>query len=79
MLLSGDDGPGRIIEEWRRRSSYFSGKRVRVLLEGETVQGITDGLEPNGALRLRKSDGQVLIVQAGDVERLRADALEAGN
>ena len=78
-MLSGEDGPGRIIEEWRRRSSYFSGKRVRVVLEGETVHGTTDGLEPNGAMRLRKDDGQVLIVQAGDVERLRADAFEAGN
>lgn len=78
-MLSGDDGPGPVIEEWRRRSSYFSGKRVRVVLEGETVHGTTDGLEPNGALRLRKDDGQVAIIQAGDVERLRADAFEAGN
>ena len=78
-MLSGDDGPGRIVEEWRRRSSYFSGKRVRVVLEGETVHGTTDGLEPNGALRLRKDDGQVVIIQAGDVERLRSDAFEAGN
>ena len=78
-ILSGENGTGRIIEEWRRRSSYFSGKRVRVVLEGETVHGSTDGLEPNGALRLRKDDGQILIVQAGDVERLRANALEAGN
>ena len=79
IVLSGEGGPGRIVEEWRRRSSYFTGKRVRVILEGETVHGTTDGLEPNGALRLRKDDGQILIVQAGDVERLRADAFEAGN
>jgi len=78
-MLSGEDGPGQIIEEWRRRSSYFSGKPVRVVLEGESVHGITDGLEPNGALRLRKKDGQILIVQAGDVERLRADSFEAAN
>ena len=78
-MLAGEVGPGRIIEEWRRRSSYFSGKRVRVVLEGESVNGITDGLEPYGALRLRKDDGQVLIVQAGDVERLRADPFEAAN
>lgn len=78
-MVSEEDGPERIVYEWRRRSSYFSGKRVRVVMEGETVYGITDGLEPNGALRLRKEDGQVLVVQAGDVERLRADAFEAGN
>jgi BirA family biotin operon repressor/biotin-[acetyl-CoA-carboxylase] ligase len=77
-MLTGE-GPALIIKEWRRRSSYFSGKRVRVVLEGETVHGMTDGLEANGALRLRKDDGQILIVQAGDVERVRADSLEAAN
>ena len=76
--LASAGGPAMIVEEWRRRSSYFSGKRVRVLLEGETVVGVTDGLEPNGALRLRKDDGEVLIVQAGDVERVRPEAAGTG-
>lgn len=77
-VLSGDNGRAVMIEEWRRRSSYFSGKRVKVLMDGETVTGVTDGLEPNGALRLRKDDDSVLIVQAGDVERLRPAVLEVG-
>ena len=73
-ILNSENGPAEIIEEWRRRSSYFSGKRVRVALENRVVTGITDGLEPNGAIRLRTDDGNVLAVQAGDVERLRSES-----
>lgn len=70
-MLSTDAGPAEIISEWRRRSSYFSGKAVRVVLESETITGMTDGLEANGALRVQKNDGEVAIVQAGDVQNLR--------
>jgi BirA family biotin operon repressor/biotin-[acetyl-CoA-carboxylase] ligase len=66
------DGPSRIPDEWRKRSSYFSGKHVRLVLPNETFDGVTDGLEPTGALRVRTPDGELKIVNAGDVERLRA-------
>jgi BirA family biotin operon repressor/biotin-[acetyl-CoA-carboxylase] ligase len=72
-LLNTENGPAAIINEWRRRSSYFSGKAVKVTLENETITGVTGGLEPNGALRVQKPDGSVVIIQAGDVERLRAE------
>jgi BirA family biotin operon repressor/biotin-[acetyl-CoA-carboxylase] ligase len=71
-LLQVENGPVNILDNWRDRSSYFAGKVVRVALENETITGTTDGLESNGALRIRKSDGKVAIVQAGDVERVRA-------
>ncbi|MGD9589859.1 MAG: biotin--[acetyl-CoA-carboxylase] ligase [Pyrinomonadaceae bacterium] len=73
-ILHSDDGPATIIDEWRKRSTYFSGKPVRVVVDKDTIEGITDGLEPNGALRIKRADGSVSIVQAGDVERLRAGA-----
>jgi biotin-(acetyl-CoA carboxylase) ligase len=37
------------------------------------IDGTTDGLEDNGALRIKTADGKLEIVQAGDVERLRED------
>lgn len=73
-ILSSDDGPANIIDQWRKRSSYFSGKAVRVLVGEETLEGTTDGLEKNGALRVIKNDGSVAIIQAGDVQRLRTAA-----
>lgn len=65
-----------IIEHWKDRSTYFSGKTVKVLLGNSSIEGITDGLESNGALRLRKADGSLEIVQAGDVQRLRSKEIE---
>jgi BirA family biotin operon repressor/biotin-[acetyl-CoA-carboxylase] ligase len=35
---------------------------------GEQVSGRFDGLEPDGALRLRREDGSLEVVRAGDVE-----------
>ena len=71
-ILRSENGPAEIIDQWRRRSSYFSGKAVRVVLENETITGVTDGLEPNGALRVRRENGELSIIHAGDVEQLRA-------
>ena len=63
--------PRSVLDEWSRRSTYFSGKHVRVVLESEAVMGVTEGLESNGALRVRRDDGDIAIIQAGDVEQLR--------
>lgn len=71
-VLNSAGGPAEIIEQWGLRSTYFIGKDVRVTMGGETIEGNTDGLEENGALRVKTGDGSVRIIQAGDVERLRA-------
>jgi BirA family biotin operon repressor/biotin-[acetyl-CoA-carboxylase] ligase len=71
-LLNEDHGE-TIPTEWQRRSTYSRGKRVRVTLENESITGITDGLAPNGALLVQKDDGTTVNIQAGDVEKLRAD------
>jgi BirA family biotin operon repressor/biotin-[acetyl-CoA-carboxylase] ligase len=69
--LSAPGGSEAILDAWQRRSTYFRGKTVRVTLETETIEGVTDGLEDNGALRVAVGDGSVRIVHAGDVQRLR--------
>lgn len=66
-----NEEPGRILHEWQLRSTYFSGKEVRVRTSDREFTGVTDGLEQNGALRVKLSDNSIVIVQAGDVERLR--------
>lgn len=71
-MLLGPGGPAEIVNAWRKRSSYFSGKRVRAQVANGPVAGVTDGLEPNGALRVIADDGALHIVQTGDIERLRA-------
>lgn len=69
--LSADGGPQRIIGAWTERSSYAYRKHVRVRLATDTISGVTQGVEENGALRVLKDDGVLAIVQTGDVEQLR--------
>ena len=66
--------PRSIVDDWKARSSYFMGKQVSVTLFDQTLFGTTDGLEPNGALRVKLADGSTIAVHAGDVERVRASA-----
>ena len=70
-LLKETDGAAQIRREWARRSSYCEGKSVSVKLLNETFHGTTRGIEENGALRVETVTGEIKIVQAGDVERLR--------
>ncbi len=70
-VLSGANGAEKIRAEWTRRSSYAFGKRVRVVIENETIHGITRGIEENGALRVELDCGEIRTIHAGDVENLR--------
>ncbi|HEX8775183.1 MAG TPA: biotin--[acetyl-CoA-carboxylase] ligase [Pyrinomonadaceae bacterium] len=68
--LQGTDGSARTLRAWTARSSYAEGRRVRVSLPGESFEGTTRGLEPDGALRV-ETDGQIRIIRAGDITTLR--------
>ncbi|MEO8649634.1 MAG: biotin--[acetyl-CoA-carboxylase] ligase [Acidobacteriota bacterium] len=70
--LKGADGARLTIDNWQQRSSYSEGKEVSVINGNEIIEGTTDGLEKNGALRVLKANGEVAIIHAGDVGRLRA-------
>jgi BirA family biotin operon repressor/biotin-[acetyl-CoA-carboxylase] ligase len=71
--LHAPGGAEEILGDWQRHSSYARGRRVRVALAGETFEGTTRGLEPDGALRVETDDGADRLVRAGDVTALRAD------
>ena len=70
-ILQSESGAEKIRTEWIKRSSYAFDKEVRVNLENETIFGTTRGIEENGALRVETENGEIKIIQAGDVERLR--------
>jgi BirA family biotin operon repressor/biotin-[acetyl-CoA-carboxylase] ligase len=60
--------PPLIAQAWLARAHPL-GTALRVHSSSdETVNGRFDGIEPDGALRLRSEDGQLEIVRAGDVE-----------
>ena len=71
QILHGENGAAEIRQEWTRRSTYAFGREVKVILENETMFGTTRGIEQNGALRVETENGEIKIVHAGDVTKLR--------
>lgn len=77
-ILQEPNGPELMLVEWSARSSFAHGKRVRVALDSEQVEGVTRGLEPDGALRVETEAGEIRIIRAGDVTALRPTTNESG-
>ena len=73
--LHAPAGEIEIVRDWSANSTYAAGKRVRVHAATETFHGTTRGLEPDGALRVETTAGEIKIVRAGDVHALRAEAM----
>jgi BirA family biotin operon repressor/biotin-[acetyl-CoA-carboxylase] ligase len=67
----------RLLEAWRAKASLTDQWLARAhpigspltvhAAPGERISGMFDGLEPDGALRLRLADGSVRVMHAGDV------------
>jgi BirA family transcriptional regulator, biotin operon repressor / biotin---[acetyl-CoA-carboxylase] ligase len=70
-MLQSVRGGEAILREWSIRSSYASGKRIRVADGKEIFEGTTRGLESDGALRVETDEGEIRTVRAGDVTELR--------
>ena len=69
-LLQESDGAEKIVASWASRSSYATGKLVQVTNGDEVLQGVTCGVESDGALRLETAQG-LHVVRAGDVSSVR--------
>jgi BirA family biotin operon repressor/biotin-[acetyl-CoA-carboxylase] ligase len=65
------EGPAYVVERFGEVSQFASGKRVHVDTGRETYVGITSGLTTDGLLRVKKEDGQVITIIAGDVKEVR--------
>ena len=61
------DGLAPIRSAWLRKAHTVGTALSVVLPDGAPVEGLFDGLDEQGALRLRLADGSCRIVQAGDV------------
>lgn len=65
MLAEGGRGP--VLKMFTRTSSYAAGKRVIVEQGEQTIEGVTDGLDPSGFLYVRRADGSRVTILAGGV------------
>lgn len=63
-----NEGSAPLIARFSEVSSYARGKRVRVAAPREEFTGVTEGLDPTGTLLVRRDDGQLVPVLAGDVK-----------
>ena len=70
-LLTTKEGREHVIREWCAHSSFAFDRQVRVSTANGSFNGVTRGLDTDGALRVETPDGKVIAVRAGDVTAVR--------
>lgn len=70
-VLQSKDGEAATLDAWCHASSFANGKRVVVLDGQQSCDGVTCGLERDGALRVRTAEGEIRKIRAGDVVAVR--------
>lgn len=65
MMLN--DGAPAIAKAWAAVSSFAEGKTIRVVSKSGGYPAVTAGVEPLGALRVRREDGSVESLISGEV------------
>jgi len=66
LWRTSESGP--LVQAWLARAHPIGTALIVHVGLDETVSGCFDGLEADGALRLRRDDGRINVVRAGDVE-----------
>lgn len=67
------DGNTAITERWAAASTFARGKRVRVVNAAGEMLATTAGLDPSGALRIRRDDGREESLVAGEVVEVKVE------
>jgi BirA family biotin operon repressor/biotin-[acetyl-CoA-carboxylase] ligase len=60
--------PAMLAQAWLARAHPIGTRLTVHSSADETAAGSFDGIEPDGALRLRRDDGSLEVIRAGDVE-----------
>jgi len=68
LRLWRESEPSLIVQAWLARGHAIGTKLTVHTSSSERISGRFDGLDPDGALRLRRDGGQLEIVRAADVE-----------
>jgi len=66
-----DEGSAAIARRWSAASTFAQGKRIRVLAGAGEFFATTVGLEPSGALRVRREDGREELLVSGEVVEVK--------
>ena len=60
--------PAMLAQAWLARAHSVGTALTVHSTPDETISGTFDGIEPDGALRLKRADGSLDVIRAGDVE-----------
>jgi BirA family biotin operon repressor/biotin-[acetyl-CoA-carboxylase] ligase len=61
-----------LVEEWAQRDAV-AGRRIVWLADGRESEGVALGLAPDGGLRTRRHDGEIVKITAGEVRVIDAE------
>jgi BirA family transcriptional regulator, biotin operon repressor / biotin---[acetyl-CoA-carboxylase] ligase len=67
VALWRSEGLAPILAQWQARAHPIGAALKVNLPDGERLEGLYEGLNADGALRLRLADGAVRVIHAGDV------------
>jgi BirA family biotin operon repressor/biotin-[acetyl-CoA-carboxylase] ligase len=66
-----DEGSAAIVEAWSAASTFACGKKIRVTSGSGAFSATTEGLDPSGALRVRREDGRQESLVAGEIAEVK--------
>lgn len=66
-----DEGGAAVVRRWAAASTYAEGKRIRVLSNSGEFLATTAGLEPTGALRIRRENGREESLVSGEIAEVK--------
>ena len=68
LHLWRESPPAMLAQAWLARAHPMGSPLSVHSGAGESISGTFDGIEPDGALRLRRDNGTIEVIRAGDVE-----------
>ncbi len=66
-----DEGGAAITRRWSAASTFAEGRRIRVRTNAGEFLATTAGLEPSGALRIRREDGREEAMVSGEIAEVK--------
>jgi len=66
-----EEGSAAVAHRWALASSYAQGRRIRVRTASEEYLAVTEGIEPSGALRVRRENGQQELLLSGEIVEVK--------
>jgi BirA family biotin operon repressor/biotin-[acetyl-CoA-carboxylase] ligase len=68
-----EEGPHIILNQWKHLSSYWKGKKIKVSTIDRSFVGVTQGINEDGSLMVKKENGLMERILGGNILKIRED------